>query len=197
MRIWTAALAIAALSCLSFAGPAGAQPAATKPAGKPAGGPVAPPVPVKPGTALGADETLLKTAHLGADGDALLSFFKKRVPAADTDTTIADLIKQLADKDEKVIATAEGDLVALGPIAVAALRQAANGVEDKAAAARARQCLQLIEGEPGCRASSAPPPACWPRKSPPPPLRSCSLTCPTPTPRLQRKRSWRCCGVSR
>jgi HEAT repeat protein len=96
-----------------------------------------------------ADETLLKSAHLGSDGAAVLDFFKKRVPVADGDKLVHDLIKQLADKDEAAQHKAAGELVALGPNAVAALRQAANGVEDKAAAARARECLEHIEGEGG------------------------------------------------
>ncbi len=142
MRLRLAIPFLLAFLCLQPASETVAQPV------KEAGGlvkPVAPPVAGQPV----ADETLLKSAYLGTDGPALVDFFKKRVPAADGETTVNDLIKQLGDKDEAVQHKAQGELIAIGPSAVAALRQAANGVEDKAASARAFHCLQQIEGAPG------------------------------------------------
>src|SRR4030088_636836 len=111
MQILPAALAFAALFQLQ----AIKQPIAP-------GGPAPTPQIVQP-----ADDILLKTARIGTDGPALVGFFKKRVPATDVDMTVNDLIKQLGDKDEAVQHKPEGELVAIGPSAVAALRQASNG----------------------------------------------------------------------
>jgi HEAT repeat protein len=123
---------------------------AAKQKGQPGPGPGLPPPAVGPAVnPQPADEALLKAAHLGNDGPALVEFFKKRVPPTDAEKLVNDLIKQLGDKEDAVQQKAHGELVALGPAAVAGLRQAANGVEDKAVAGRARQCLQQIEGAPG------------------------------------------------
>jgi HEAT repeat protein len=62
---------------------------------------------------------------------------------------VDELIRQLGDKDESVGDRAAGELVGLGPCALPALRRAANGLDDPAAVARARACLQAVEGPAG------------------------------------------------
>ncbi len=99
-----------------------------------------------PATALApSDEETLKSAHVAVAGPALLDFLHKRSGAAVEPGAVAALVKQLADPTATVHDAATGRLVALGEIAVPALRAAANAPDDADSAARARQCLLNIE----------------------------------------------------
>jgi HEAT repeat protein len=95
------------------------------------------------------DVQMLKGAHLGVTGPALLDFFRKRCPPAPERKWIAERVKQLSDKTAPVREAAAGELVSLGPAAVPRLRQAANHLDDPISSACARQCLQQIEGIDG------------------------------------------------
>lgn len=95
---------------------------------------------------LSTDEQTLASANLVTDGPALLDFFRARSQITADPAVVNDLVKQLADKTVATRNKAFGQLVSLGSMAVPALRQAANAVEDADAAERARLCLQIIEG---------------------------------------------------
>src|SRR5262249_9403658 len=59
---------------------------------------------------------------------------------------IAQLIRQLKDPSTDVRDQAAATLVSFGPNVLPLLRQAANDLDDLDLAARARQCLQTLEG---------------------------------------------------
>jgi hypothetical protein len=90
------------------------------------------------------DEKLLKSAGVTADGPGLLEFFRKHTPTADTAQRVEALLKQLGDKTFKVREKASADLIALGPPALPALRQATKAGELETQR-RALHCLQAIE----------------------------------------------------
>jgi HEAT repeat protein len=93
-----------------------------------------------------ADEQILRGAGLAVDGPALLEFLRVRSRlGADADELKA-LTTQLEDPKEEVRTKAVAGLVARGAAAIPALRHAANSLLDPAAVARARLCLQRIEG---------------------------------------------------
>src|SRR5205085_1108306 len=98
---------------------------------------------------LAPEEQALKAADLPVAGPELLDFFRKRIPSTEHDAAVAALIKQLTDKDPAGHAKASGELIALGAVAVKALRVVANNIQDLEAAARAKKCLQHIEGQGG------------------------------------------------
>ena len=95
---------------------------------RPVGLPVVQPAAPVPG-ALG-DEEALKAANIGTTGPALLDFFRKRMAPAPDRERLAELTRQLGDKDAAARDRAAGELVALGEKAVHALRRAANNVDD-------------------------------------------------------------------
>jgi HEAT repeat protein len=97
-------------------------------------------------TETSADEQLVRSAGLTADGPALLEFFRGRCRREADRTELEALLRQLGDAAAPVRARAAAALVGRGPVAVPALRQAANDLSDPAAAERARQCLKWIEG---------------------------------------------------
>jgi HEAT repeat protein len=106
------------------------------------------PAPPAPAPAL-SDQDVLKNVHLDADGAALLDFFRARAtPRADADR-LAQLTKQLADKDQAVSAKAAAGLIGLGPLATPALRRVVNHADSEESVSRARKCLQAIEGGGG------------------------------------------------
>jgi hypothetical protein len=100
------------------------------------------------------DEQALKAAHLGADGPALLDFFRKRTPVDADRHRIETLITQLGDDSYLVREKASADLVALGAAAVPLLREALKD-EDVEVARRAEKCLELIEPYPSIPVTAA------------------------------------------
>src|SRR5690348_16977992 len=90
------------------------------------------------------DEKLLKAAHLGVDGPALLEFVRKLVPTPADEQRVADLISRLGDKTFKVRERAVNGLIAVGPPALPALRKVMKG-GDLETSRRAEQCVQMIE----------------------------------------------------
>jgi HEAT repeat protein len=110
------------------------------------------PVPAaRPAGSISEDEKAVRAASLDPGPVGLLAFFRGRVPHPVGRTQIENLVGQLAAKDAAVAARAAGELVALGHAAADALHAAALQPDDEAAAARARKCLDAIEG-PGASA---------------------------------------------
>jgi hypothetical protein len=93
-----------------------------------------------------SDEQTLRAVSLTTDGAGLLEFFRKRSQSALDPAEVAALITQLGDKSNEVREKATGTLVALGPVAVPQLRQAAKDPDEPEVAVRAKRCLQAIEG---------------------------------------------------
>lgn len=120
-----------------------AQPVAAKPIVRPR------PMPAPAVKPVLSDEEVLKNVQVDADGSALVEFFKKRVLPRITSEQTANLIKQLSDNEKVVSAKAANELIALGPLAVPALRRAINEAENEENLARARKCLEAIEGSNG------------------------------------------------
>jgi hypothetical protein len=100
------------------------------------------------------DEKLLKAAGVAVDGPALVAFFRQRTPTADTEKRIEELMKHLGDKRFKVREQAAADLIALGPPALPALRQAAKAAELETQR-RANHCVQMIEKRNAPEAAAA------------------------------------------
>jgi HEAT repeat protein len=94
-----------------------------------------------------ADEVLLKSLHLGTDGPALLDFFRQRSNIQAPKDKLAELVKQLGDKELSTRTKAAAGLVAIGPAAIPALRQAVKDPDEGDAVALARRCLTAVEGE--------------------------------------------------
>jgi HEAT repeat protein len=92
------------------------------------------------------DERTLQSAGLPSDGPALLAFFHARSRADVEPHRLQILLEQLAShsNQERNLATAE--LLGLGPLAVPALRRAANTLENPELARRASHCLHWLEG---------------------------------------------------
>ena len=92
------------------------------------------------------EEQKVVAAGLSADGPALVEFFRQRA-RLDADTTLMEsLTRDLGDDDPKVRTYAATSLVQRGPAALPLLRRAINDIGDPERAARARQCVQWIEG---------------------------------------------------
>jgi HEAT repeat protein len=104
------------------------------------------PAPAEPNS---FDEQTLKAAHLMPTGPGLLEFFRRRMAIDVEPGQLADGVRRLSDPAADVRDAAFGELVSRGAVAVAALRPAANSLDDLDAAGRARQCLRLVEGEGG------------------------------------------------
>jgi HEAT repeat protein len=102
--------------------------------------------PEKALTPIEADEKTLRDAHLDVTGTALLELLHKRMPTAVTREQIAELLKQLADKNAEVHKKAAGELVKLGTAAEPALLVASRDVEDLETSNRAKQCLDAVRG---------------------------------------------------
>ena len=135
-------LLVALLAWAHGAGPASAQaivPVTTKATA------TATPTPAAPASQT-SDEQTLKAANLSATPEALLDFFRHRTRTGVDPEQVMALIRRLADPAAEARDRAFGQLVSLGPAAVAELRRAANNLDDLDAAARARQCLQYAEG---------------------------------------------------
>ncbi len=96
-----------------------------------------------------SDEQILKNVHVDASGPALIDFFRQRVTPSVAAEHLAELTKHLNDSTEAVYAKAAAELVGLGPLAAPALRRAINQAGNEQTLARARNCLQAIEGSGG------------------------------------------------
>jgi HEAT repeat protein len=101
------------------------------------------------------DEQLLRSAHLGTDGPALLEFFRLRTRAESRRERVPVLIKQLAASSADAADRAAGELAALGKVAVPLLQQAAMDTGQPGAARRARRCLEFIAGDGGTALAAA------------------------------------------
>jgi HEAT repeat protein len=98
-----------------------------------------------PAVSTAAEEQVLKAAGLPVSDAGLLDFFRRRTyPPADK-AHVAALVKRLADRSA-ARDQAAAELVGIGHPAVPLLRQAANNADDEDTAARARRCLDAIEG---------------------------------------------------
>jgi HEAT repeat protein len=94
----------------------------------------------------GSHEQLLQSAGLTSDGATLLEFFRTRSKAQADGEKLQGLVRQFAADagPERIQATTE--LISWGPLAVPALRPAANNPDNPELAGRARKCLQWLEG---------------------------------------------------
>src|SRR5262245_30360912 len=70
------------------------------------------------------DDDVVKAAHLGTTGPALVDFFKGRTQRTPDTDKLRELIEQLGDKKADVRDKAFGALVSSGMVAVPLLRQA-------------------------------------------------------------------------
>jgi HEAT repeat protein len=106
---------------------------------------------LRPAAAADADTTLsdeqtLRAAGLRTDGASLLEFFRRRTLASVEPEQLAVLVKRLGGGPDAGRDKAAEELVGLGPLAVTALRQVARDPDDQEVGARARRCLQALEG---------------------------------------------------
>jgi HEAT repeat protein len=104
---------------------------------------------------IAAAEQTLAAAGLANDGQALLEFFRQRASLDMDGDKLATLITQLNDPAVETRSRAMTALVARGPLAILHLRKAANDLDDLEMSARARRCLQLIEGPGGAAVTAA------------------------------------------
>ena len=108
-----------------------------------------------PAAADDADESVVKAAGLSTDGAALLDFVRQRSREAVDKDELAPFVKDLGSPDPKAADAASAALVARGPLAIPALRRAANDLADKTKAERARKALSLVEGRAGADLAGA------------------------------------------
>lgn len=101
------------------------------------------------------DEAAVKAAGLPTDAAALLDFVRQRSRESVSEGDLAVFVKDLGSPDPKAAEKAAAALVARGPLAVPALRRAANDLGDKALAERAKKALAHIEGRPGAELAAA------------------------------------------
>jgi HEAT repeat protein len=92
------------------------------------------------------DASVLKTVKIDVTDSSLLNFFRKRTPPAPDREKIVDAVKKLSSKTSADRDEGQAELIAIGLAAVPVLRQTANNVDEVEACARARECLQAIEG---------------------------------------------------
>jgi hypothetical protein len=90
-----------------------------------------------------ADEQAVKAAKIKSDGNALLEYLHKNVPAGGDAARIAQLIAQLGDDAFETREKASAGLIAVGPAAVPRLREAAEKGETEVKR-RAKLCLKAI-----------------------------------------------------
>jgi HEAT repeat protein len=101
------------------------------------------------------DEQLLRAAGLPTDDAGLLDFFRRRARPGAGRERLTALVGDLGDTSAEKRDRAAAELIALGPVAVPLLRQAARDPDDAPRAARARQCLDLLTGEQGAALPAA------------------------------------------
>jgi HEAT repeat protein len=95
------------------------------------------------------DEQRLKAAKLGTDGPALLAFFRTRTHPEYDEAKITALVRDMGNDSDKVSSRAIRELISLGPVASPWLRRALKDPDDTLRAARAKMCLEMIEGGEG------------------------------------------------
>lgn len=95
------------------------------------------------------EEQKLKSAFQPTDGPGLVAFLQARAAGAASAEKLAGLIEALEGKNSAARLKACGELVAAGPPAVPALRRAARDVDSPDSAGLAKQCLKLLEEDPG------------------------------------------------
>jgi hypothetical protein len=103
------------------------------------------------------DEQMVRTAGIATDDSVLLDFLRKRTLGSADRDKILGLIRKLGDDDFGVRERASDDLVALGVMPVALLRQATSD-PDVEIARRAEGCLERIDKKqptPGIAVSAA------------------------------------------
>jgi hypothetical protein len=91
-----------------------------------------------------ADEAALRDAKIGADGPALLSFFRKRTLTANDPARLQAAVRRLGDNAYPVREQASRDLIEAGRIALQYLRPALKD-PDLEIARRARRAIDAIE----------------------------------------------------
>jgi HEAT repeat protein len=101
-----------------------------------------------------ADEDLLRDAKLANDGPALLEFFRQRTLTGANRAKIQGLVQRLGDRSFRVREKAQAELIRMGTIATALLRQAVKDA-DPEVQRRAAHCLQEIEKGTGRALASA------------------------------------------
>jgi HEAT repeat protein len=92
------------------------------------------------------DERTLQSAGLSSNGPDLLAFFHARARADVDSQRLRVLLEQLAASSNGERNRATAELLGLGPLAVPALRRAANTLETPELAQRAAHCLRWLEG---------------------------------------------------
>jgi HEAT repeat protein len=108
------------------------------------------PAPAAPATVTRpTDDQLFKDVHLETTGPALLEFFRRRATSTVDAKRLDELVKQLSDKTPAVHAKAAAELLGYGAVALPALRRAVNHADDEETSARARKCLESVEGRKG------------------------------------------------
>src|SRR5438105_15816431 len=96
--------------------------------------------------ALSADERTLRAVFLPISGPVLLDFFRRQTQTEVEPQRLEALLRQLADVKTATHQPALAEVITIGIPALAALRPAANALDDVEAAGRAKRCLQSIEG---------------------------------------------------
>src|SRR6516165_5712786 len=95
------------------------------------------------------DEALLRSLGVPTDGPGLLAFFRTRSQELAKPERIAALIQQLGDRSPIVAQKAVGELAAIGPATIPALRQAVKDPDLHQTALLAERCLRSLEEHPG------------------------------------------------
>jgi HEAT repeat protein len=108
-----------------------------------AGTPLAAPV---AGAEAADDEQVLRNTGLKTDGPALLAFFRTRSRTEADRDRLHDCAGRFTGPVGPERAAATSELIAWGPLAVPVLRQVANDLDNPEAAARARRCLDSLQG---------------------------------------------------
>jgi HEAT repeat protein len=100
------------------------------------------------------DDAAVRAAGLPADGSGLVAFFRARARGEADPGRIRSLVAALGDPDPAAAGRAAVELVAVGPPAAPALREAARDPDLSPAAARARRCLWAV-GEDSSQVTAA------------------------------------------
>jgi HEAT repeat protein len=93
-----------------------------------------------------SDLERLEDAGLSTDAPALLEFLRQRSRLEVDIGALTSLAEELGHSDQRVSGKAMSALLARGPVALPVLRRIVNELGETARTARARRCLQLLEG---------------------------------------------------
>jgi HEAT repeat protein len=102
-----------------------------------------------------ADETALKSVGLPTDAAGLVEFFRVRGRTDVDREAIAALVKRLDAADAADREKACGELIAIGPPALPALRRAAADLDAAESSALARRCLKALDGDTAALTAAA------------------------------------------